>query len=403
MTVAAAVHPSLEAIGPARWSEVAAAGGLFSSHDWLRLFEGEQRMFPGLEADYVVLEEGGAPIAAAACYTARAPGSFSASVDPYKEYLAGGAPPPVAPEALFPVTLCEAPLGFSNRLLVAPAAAARRRELGATLAAKVREVAAGRGAKLAVFGHLPVDDAQALAAGADVVPAFALAEASLPLDDGFAGYLARLSHHRRDRVKAEIRHFAGEGLTFRTMRFSEVIPELVPLAVALQRKFGNEYDPAFFAGLYRRFAAGLDERSRAFCAMRDGKMIGAAVFFLHEGVYYARHWGVDPEAAPKKAALYFNCLYHEPVRAAEREGVRRIEFGLDAIEAKVSHGCDVRSLWTLFAFAGPPPPGVAEHLRRRSEERIAEQVAALEGIGRDRARIENELQLAGGRTLGAVP
>jgi predicted N-acyltransferase len=394
------VHSTLEEIPAVRWNATAAEGGFYSSHGWLRLFEGSERILDGLEPGYVSLSRAGELVAVAACYTAREP-SFSASVDPFREYMEGAGAPPVAEESLYPVTICEPPVGFSNRLLVKRGLdAATRRDVVRRLVEEVLALAAARGSRLVAFGHLPVAEAAEVGAVRRMTPVFALAEATLPLEHGMAGYLKGLNHSRRDNVKAEIRYFEKAGLHFRTMRFSEGIAELVPLFIAHERKFGASLDPGWVTGAFRKMAAGLDESSRLFCALDPaGKTIAGALDFVHDGIYYARFWGVDPESAPKRAALYFNCLYYEPIRAAEAEGVRAIHFGLDAIGAKVSHGCRVRSLWTMLSFANPPDERLQAHLRARSDARLAEQVDALVKIGRDEAWIEGELELAAARAL----
>lgn len=395
------LHRSIAEIGATDWDRLA-GDAFYVSYAWLRQFEGEERLYEGLEPTYVRVAQGENVVGLAPCFTGAKPGSLPFGNNPHRRYLAGGGgPPPFSEESLYPVTLCDAPVGFSNRLLVRhDLAPADRQAVVSRLVEEVMAVARERAANFVAFGFLPVHDAEQICtARPELVPIFCHAEAILAVEGGFEGYLARFSHSRRRNVRVEVRRFEAEGLRFLRPSFADALPQFVPLFVAHEKEYGNVYDPAFVAKTLGRVEKAFANRWRVIAAMRGDEMVAASVSVLHDGVYYGRFWGVDRARAPKKAALYFNCNYYEPIRAAAEEGVHTLHFGAGTVDAKVAHGCDPRSLWTVVGFTRPPDPKLVGRLRERSETRLQELVASLRAIGRQDPWIDEALQLPAGRAL----
>lgn len=388
---------SIDEIPAASWDSIAGPAGLYETSDWLRAFEGAERNYPAAEATYVAVFRGPEIVAVAPCYRVRRElGRVPPALDVPSRHFGSGSP--VDEASLHPFLVLGSPVG-ENRLLVRPDLPAGERALAVRrLSDDVRRLAAEEGARLIAIGSLPARDALELVrAAGSWLPVYAGADCHLTVPEGgFEGYLeSSLKGHRPRKVRRDVRAFAEAGLTFEQRPFGEVIGEAVPLMVAADRKWGIELDGAWLERSFRRLDRFMAGRTRVLCARHpSGALVSWVCCFVHRGTWYCKFGGADDAGAPKKAAVYFNNVFYEPVRAAHAEGIRQIHYGRGSLATKVAHGCDVLPLVQLVSVPGGNEAAIRAHLGARSRAALGEERAELEAIGFDGARADQTLRVA---------
>lgn len=338
------------------WADVAAAGGLYSSVEWLRHHE-------NASSEYVVLRRGPTAVAAMPCTLAAAPGALPSRTDVWAEY-------PAVAAGAYPLLHCGTPRGYTARLLLAPGE--DRAELVARLLEEARSLARERGAATLAVGHLPPEEAREIvSADPALLPLFSHSDSSLVLPPSFDAHLAGMRHKQRDNAKLAMRHFASEGLRIERRPLGEVLERAAPLIASHEQKYGHPVTAEF---VLRYFGGGLGRfDDRTFCAMKDDRLVAIFITFVKDGVWYARANGVDEEAAPKRAAVYVNLTLHE-VKSAIEERATSIHYGAGSLEMKARAGCGVITRWTL---ATPPPGADARALLDEVRSRLQADAAIL--------------------------
>ncbi|MFO0610611.1 MAG: GNAT family N-acetyltransferase [Polyangiales bacterium] len=185
-------------------------------------------------------------------------------------------------------------------------------------------------------------------------------------------FLARFAHGRRKTLKREARAAAEQGITLRTRRGAELSPADAPLLHKLYcttvdkfvwgRRYLNE---RFFAQVLRE----MPEHLEVVEALREGKVIAAAINVASETHLYGRYWGCFEE----HPFLHFNVCYYHSIAECIRRGVKVFEGGAGG-EHKLSRGFEpsvTRSAHWVFH------PGLGR--------------AVDDFVRRERAAIEHEL------------
>lgn len=162
----------------------------------------------------------------------------------------------------------------------------------------------------------------------------------LPIpDDGFAGYLATLSGHRRPRVRADRRRVAEAGVE---VRMEPLTPELIwPLAElesSLFSKYGGQWSPAQSESVFSRILAELGADAVVCTARADGRLCGFALFLRHADRWHGHRGGFD-YAAQGSLPVYFEVAFYHPVERAAEAGVTEIHYGTGSTPTKHSRGC----------------------------------------------------------------
>ena len=386
-------YSALDEIPAATWDEIAASATFYSTAEWLRQFEGAGRPYASIEATYLVVRRGGEAVALAQCYTVRRnAGRVPPRIDLHAACFGDGAP--LTPAELDPYLICGSPVGENRLLLRAGLPPAERRETLKRVIVAVRELAESTRAKAVAFGILPTEAAAELLALDDsFLPAFGVFDCSLALPGDFDAFLASLGGHRRKRVKADVRHFEQEGLRFETRRLGEISDDAAPLMVLSERKWDVELDVEWLRDAFRKMARLMDHRTKVFCVRKGSTLVAWAMVFVHRDTYYLRLNGKDDAAVSKRAALYFNNVFYEPMRAAPADGVKTIHYGSGSLVAKIAHGCRVTPLAYLVSVAPDSTARARDAIRAYSRAAIAEERQLLEKSGMSPERVGEELRL----------
>jgi hypothetical protein len=150
----------------------------------------------------------------------------------------------------------------------------------------------------------------------------------------FDDFLATLSSRKRKTLRKE-RSAAQEGLTFRTLRGSQIGPSEWDAMWAFyqdtgSRKWGHPY-------LTRQFFDLIGERmgdaALLFFACRGSKPIAGALNFIGAATLYGRYWGCTEEVP----FLHFELCYYRAVEWAIDRGLKCVQAGAQG-EHKVARG-----------------------------------------------------------------
>ncbi len=91
----------------------------------------------------------------------------------------------------------------------------------------------------------------------------------------------------------------------------------------------------------------------------------ASCVVLRKGNQLLPKWaGFDYAAIGDRSGIYFAMVLNAPVRDAYAEGLRRVEFGAGAHEAKTLRGCQSREVTTALLLADASARPTAERLLR---------------------------------------
>lgn len=233
---------------------------------------------------------------------------------------------------------------------------------------------AGKGSSRARVGmYLTTQDVQAArSAGVQAMPVLLDTDAWMDVPaGGWTAWLDTLTSKRRVAIRREVRRFTEAGYQVSHEPLSDRYPDLAPLAMATQAKYGQTAELDFYAGLLKAHVDGMGEAARvAICARDGGKPVGFCVYYVWQGTVFLRWAGFD-YTQTVEAAEYFNLVYYSHIKAAPQTGVRRIHAGIKAIEAKALRGASLHPLWLLDLAEDSPLAAAAgqvrEHNRRLTE------------------------------------
>jgi CelD/BcsL family acetyltransferase involved in cellulose biosynthesis len=349
-------------IDDATW--LLAAGHSRFSKAWMRLNEHDLLK----SAEYIVLREGGQPLAFTPCFEIDrdtllyySPRLLLASYlrEAEQPALAETVEGVVGPDAL----VCLVPGTNVSPLVATPP------DLLGPVAAAALARARARGLAALAFLYLDDGDARALAileglgfssAVIDAAPEIAID----PAWHGTADYLTSL--RRRSTVRTERRRFLQAGFTVEWHdRISGPLAErITDLNHALHRRKGNH--TLTREAIHHYFISIAPELHPLVVTAMRGGVIEAFALWCRDREHM---WAIETGFQSSAEFQYFNLMFYEAVDYAIAQGVRRIDFGLGTSEAKRVRVNRVRRLYGAFQFFRDPlrPSwnAIAEALARR--------------------------------------
>lgn len=201
---------------------------------------------------------------------------------------------------------------------------------------------------------------------------------------GWDEHLAALPSRRRRRLSADTRRLEATGLLVERLDGEALRPHIARIAelTCLNReKNGAGQDPRHIEVMLTRL---LDHGAdvRGYLGFRDGQVLASIVVLRKGQRLYAKWGGFDYATIGDRSGVYFAMGLDAPVRDAYAEGLRAVEFGAGAHEAKSLRGCESRAITTVMWLADEQlRPRAGQLLRRWSNARRAAFVAepTLEG------------------------
>jgi predicted N-acyltransferase len=199
--------------------------------------------------------------------------------------------------------------------------------------------------------------------------------------DGVSGvddYLARLSPHRRGRVRRELRDFAASDLGLRWTTLGESAAAIAPLLATHHQRYGHADTTAMLTMHLTLQAQALDDLSHVLLCEQDGQLLGALVAYEWDGVWYAR---IAAAGAGLRghAFAFFSMVFYAPVLAAIEHGARSYVLGPSGLRTKMKRGASVQTRWSLLAGEGALDADVAQ-LSTRWPAAATERWLREEGI-----------------------
>ena len=354
-----------------------------------------------LDTRYVVVRDGDRPVAAAACYLFRSPDDLVRvpayyEIGPYyfKALSLPGTPEPPR-EGNLPLVVVGPPVsGTEHRLLVRPGLSEEERVAAVRkLVERVEAIGEEIGARVVSFAHLRLPNLKTLlTVRPDAIPAVAGAMMFLDVPPSFEEWLERLRAKSRQNVRREMRHFAEAGLRNEIHRFDECRSFVEPLYLESLQRHSEGYGEHLSEMTRTTFEAchSANEYSRVFVTMAGDRPVGASVRFRW-GTLYQSKGNVHDTSVGKKAALYFNQV-NAAVMEACREGVKTIDFGGAANEAKLLRGCRATpGISALLPRRDCPLPRFRGFLLEQNRRLLREWAKDVERFGQFDDQAEQDL------------
>jgi len=155
----------------------------------------------------------------------------------------------------------------------------------------------------------------------------------------FDGYLGQFSSYRRVVIRRELRKLGDAGVVTEIRQLTEdLMPILVELELQLVRKYGGPRTREQLERNLRTLAVYLPHESVVAMAACGDVIRGFAALAHWRQELYPRNVSFD-YGFQRKLPLYFAVVFYEPVKYAIRNGVKRIEYGIGSLDAKISRGC----------------------------------------------------------------
>ena len=176
------------------------------------------------------------------------------------------------------------------------------------------------------------------------------------LDAGsWDAHLAALPLKKRQRINADVRRVATEGVTIERADREEIRPHVTRIAevTCLNReKNGAGEEPSHITGL---LTALLDSGAdvRAYLGHKDGALVATCVTIAKDHRLFVKWAGFDYAAVGERSGIYFALVLDATVRDAYAEGLRTVEFGAGAHRAKTLRGCTPRTMTTVMIMSDP--------------------------------------------------
>jgi hypothetical protein len=172
---------------------------------------------------------------------------------------------------------------------------------------------------------------------------------------GWDTHLAALPARKRRRIDEDARRAAASGVRIERADAEAVRPHvarIAELASMNREKNGAGDDPAQVAVMLTALLdAGADVR--AYLGRKDGSLVASCVTISKNHRLYVKWPGFDYDALGERSGIYFTLVLDAPVRDAYADGLRTIEFGAGAHQAKALRGCLPRAVTTTMILADP--------------------------------------------------
>lgn len=337
---------------PARWDALA-RDHFYSSVNWLRFCAGDSGITTGaLHLEVPSAGTVGVPVTAVR--------SIGNPFYQWHRILDEAGLPSPGPSGL----LVGAHRGYQTNILVSPGLSREQaaKELLGGLEKLAGELAAagveglgsaggGTGTVPTVAMFLGTQDVVALrAAGVRAMPVALQPDAWIPLPEhgGWDEWLDTLPSRRRAAiVRRDRKKFLEVGYEVVHTTLGECYLQAARLLACTERRYGHDADVDALAESIRIQSEALGADAHVLLLRRPGEEpVGYCLYYMWGDTLYLRAAGFDYERLAG-AAEYFNLVYYIPLIIACEKGIRWLHAGIEAAEAKVLRGAELRPLWML--------------------------------------------------------
>jgi predicted N-acyltransferase len=177
-------------------------------------------------------------------------------------------------------------------------------------------------------------------------------------------HLAGLPAKKRQRITGDERRAAATGVRVERVDGEAIRPHVARIAelTCLNReKNGAGEQPKHIEVLLSGLLdAGVD--LRAYLGSRDGQLVASCIVLRKWDRLLPKWAGFDYATIGERSGIYFSMVLNAPVRDAYAEGLRWVDFGAGAYQAKSLRGCQARRISTVLLLADPSARPAAERL-----------------------------------------
>lgn len=187
----------------------------------------------------------------------------------------------------------------------------------------------------------------------------------------FDEFLATLSQKKRKNIRAERRHVAEAGITFRQLRGRDIDDEAWRFFNRCYRQTYREHHSTPYLNLdfFRRIGETMPENLLLVIAERDGRRIASSLLVYDDtpgvSTLYGRYWG----ALEHHPCLHFETAYYQPLAFCIEHGIRTFEGGAQG-EHKMARGFLPVQTRSAHWLAHPDFSDAVERFLEREREGI---------------------------------
>jgi len=181
-------------------------------------------------------------------------------------------------------------------------------------------------------------------------------------DTSFEGFLARLTHDKRKKIRRERRRVAESGIAFEWRRGDELDEAQWTRVYAL---YGNTYEergqaPYLTLEFFLDYARRPGTPVRLVLAREGAALVAVALTLVGGDTLYGRHWG----CAEKYDGLHFETCYYQGIELCLAEGLARFDAGAQGAH-KLARGFEPVITRSAHVLQDPRlARGVADFLAR---------------------------------------
>lgn len=341
------VETSIARIDSAEWTRLENGRSLYQSRPWLSWAENNC----GADAFYILARDpAGSLVGAVPAYlVSGADTSWNSWYDPLTVFAGGDGQTKNRRSVWFPLLLVGSLSGYHSDVLVDPSlddvdqAAVTR-----ALVHRCRSLADARHARSMAMMYAPEGTAVAVSRGGLGATQPILTSANTRIGASWSdldAFLNSFTRRRRYNMQREIDLFRSGGSQIVDARLSECLQEVGPLLGNVHRKHGAADSDLDTTQYLKTQAAHLNDISRVFLELADGKPVGFSLCYEWGQELHVRVVGFDYERSARFA--YFNLAYYLPLDYAIRRGFSHIHLGPGTYEAKASRGAVLDPTWSL--------------------------------------------------------
>jgi predicted N-acyltransferase len=183
----------------------------------------------------------------------------------------------------------------------------------------------------------------------------------------FDHYLETFTADKRKKAKRERRRVVEEGISFETLRGSEIDRAIADEAFDLHRGtfLQHHNEPYLTRACFRALPAALGDDFLIKRARQGGETLAMAVFFRGGDALYGRYWG----AYEQHHSLHFETCYHQGIDYCIEHRIPRFESGAQG-EHKVARGFAPATTWSAHWIVDRRfRAAIADYLQREGEDR----------------------------------
>jgi uncharacterized protein len=340
-------------IDPAEWTRLENGRSFYQSYPWLSWAEESC----ATDAFYVLARDpGGTLVGAVPAYVmAAANDSWNSWYDPLNVFAGHDATAAKRRSAWFPLLLVGSMAGYHSDFLVDPSLdEADRRTVIRALAVRCRALADARHARSMALMYAPEGTATTVGGAGTGACQPILTSANTRVKASWSdvdAFLNSFPRRRRYNIQREIQVFRSSASTIVRTRLSDCLHEIGPLLGNVHRRHGASDTDADTTHYLATQTAHLDDISRVFLEVADGRPVGFSLCYEWGRELHVRVVGFDYERSARFS--YFNLAYYLPLEYAIQRKLDNIHLGTGTYGAKATRGAVLDPTWSLVW----PPDG----------------------------------------------